>query len=336
MSVRAMPAVAARADPVLARPILVGGCPRSGTTLVGAMLGVGPEVLTVPESDFKWPLVHHATATTPGLLDRRRVVARLAEDPRFHRWGVPPQELAETGTATFAVVLDELVRAHGRLVGKPQPRTWVDHTPWNIKYARSLADLLPQARFVHVVRDGRAVAASLRRLDWGPTTIDGAAHWWAAHVAMGLAAERVLGADRVVLVRYEDLVRRPEETLPWLQERLGLRTDADAVARRDFRVDDYTRPQHGLVAAPPDPSRVDAWASVLSDRHVEAFERRTGDLLSLLGYEPRFGSAARSPGTVLRLVDTVIGTLRRQLVQKPRRRRRERAGLRVPDRGGEG
>lgn len=336
MSVHAVPTVAPRAERVLARPILVGGCPRSGTTLVGAMLGVGPEVLTVPESDFKWSLVHQATATNHNLLDRRQVVARLAADPRFRRWGVATQEITETGTATFAVVLDELVRAHGRHVGKPQPRTWVDHTPWNIKYARSLADLLPRARFVHVVRDGRAVAASLRRLDWGPTTIDGAAHWWATHVALGLAAERVLGADRVVLVRYEDLVRGPEETLPWLQEQLGLPTDADAVTRRDFRVDGYTRHQHGLVAAPPDPSRVDAWASVLSDRHVEAFERRTGDLLSLLGYAPRFGSGARSPGTGLRLVDALIATLRRQLVQKPRRRRRERAGPWVPDRGGQG
>jgi hypothetical protein len=309
----------------LARPILVGGCPRSGTTLVGAMLGVGPDVLTVPEADFKWSLLRGASVVD-GMLDRARVVAVLEGDRRFARWAVDARDLPATGTASYAQVLDDVVRVHGGRVGKPAPRVWVDHTPWNLKYAGTLAALLPSARFVHVVRDGRAVAASVRRLDWGPTTIDAAATWWAAHVAMGLAAEQAL-ADRVVRVRYEDLVRDPEGTLPGLQSALGLPSDATAVTRREFAVDAYSLRQHRLVDGPPDATRVDAWVSALTSRQIETFERRTGDLLALLGYEPLHGATARSPERGSRLLETLVGEARRQLVDRPRRRWREHRSL---------
>lgn len=309
----------------LARPILVGGCPRSGTTLLGALLGVGPDVLTVPESGFKWTLLQMALATDDRL-DRSDVVARLRADRRFARWAVDPDVLVErVGPATCAQVLDELVAAHGARVGKPRPAVWVDHTPWNTKYAASLACFLPTATFVHVVRDGRAVAASVRELDWGPRSMDAVAHWWAAHVAMGLAAERAWGSGRVFQIRFEDLVRDPAGTLADLRARLVLPPGGvDGAGTPEFVVDAYSRAQHHRVAEPPDPSRIDAWEQVLRPWQVEAFERRTGDLLALLGYAPRYGVHARSPASAIRAFDVLAGTARRQLVDRLRRRRRER------------
>lgn len=320
------------AAPRRMRPVLVGGCPRSGTTLVGAMLGVGPDVLTVPEGDFKRSLLTVAQVGS-GDLDRASVVRHLSQERRFMRWAVDPAVLASTGTAPYADVVDDVVRAHGRQVGKPEPIVWVDHTPWNLKYAQTLGALLPTAQFVHVVRDGRAVAASVRRLDWGPSTIDAAATWWAAQIALGLAAEQSLGPTRVVRVRYEDLVHDPQRTLSTLQARLGLAPDPQGIHRRDFVVDSYTQAQHALVGSPPDPRRVDAWRQVLTARQVETFERRTGDLLEMLGYDPCFGARARSPGFRRHALELVGGGVRRALLDRRRRRRRERDELVHPPAG---
>ena len=57
------------------------------------------------------------------------------------------------------------------------------------------------------------MAASLLPLDWGPNNTLHAAEYWLAHTAPGLAAESELGAERVLRVKYEDLVSQPESAL---------------------------------------------------------------------------------------------------------------------------
>lgn len=308
------------------RPVMVGGCPRSGTTLLGAMLGVGPDVLTVPEAGFKWELMAR-TERAGGRLsgdDVRRILGRH-RDGRL--WGVEERSLDGVEPLDVAEVMVTLARAHGEAVDKPEPVVWVDHTPWNLKYAASLARALPEARFVHVVRDGRAVLASVRQLDWGPNTADDAAWWWAAHVAVGLAAEAALGPSRVLRVRYEDLIRHPEAVLGDVTTFADIPYDDAMVVDRDYRVHAYSAKQHRLVAHPPDRDRVDRWARELSDRQVETFERRTGDLLELLGYSPRYGVAARQPARGAASWERTLSRLRRRLIDPVRRARRRRSAV---------
>lgn len=305
------------------RAVLIGGCPRSGTTLLGAMLGRGPDVVTVPEAEFKWGLLPAAATAGETRIDRAAATRYLAREWRFRLWDVPLDDLAGLPDQTpYGVFLDRLVTAHGRAVGKPSAATWVDHTPLNIKYARTLARLLPEARFVHLVRDGRGVAASVLPLDWGPSTVREAARWWATHVAMGLAAAAALGPGVVHTVRYEDLVREGADTLRDLCDALDLPFDDDMLSTRDYRVPRYTRGQHGLVARPPDPARADGWRGQLARRQVEEFEHVTGELLDYLGYPLEHGLSARPPRRRERLGDALQGPLRRQLLDRPRRLRR--------------
>lgn len=299
--------------------LLVGGCPRSGTTLVGSLLA-RDDVLVVPESDWRWDLLRHAD--DDGRMSWADVADRLATDARFAPWRVVPGDLPRHGRTGLSALLDTLVTLHAAALGRPAPHAWVDHTPWNLKFAPTLARMLPRARFVHVLRDGRGVAASVLPLDWGPTTVDHAATWWAAQLAPALAAGALLG-DRLRTVRFEDVVVDPEATTTLLREHAG--HDApSASAGGTYEVDAYTRDQHALVGGPTDASRATAWRDVLSAREVEVFERRTGDLLGSLGYEQSFGVRARSPSRGRRTYEVAVGTLRRHLRDRPRRARRNR------------
>lgn len=322
-------AVASRRDRIDAtRPIFIGAASRSGTTLLGAMLGVGPDVLTVPEAPFKDRLSdvgHPGDAGVHGDLAARHALQVLRDDWKFRLWDLDlPDDPPPGVRVAYADLLGHLVLRYGEGTGKPSPAAWVDHTPTNLQHAVSLAQRFPRSRFVHLVRDGRACTASWLPLDWGPNDPHEAAASWTRSIAFGLAAEQALGPSRVVRVRYEDLVRDPVDAMKVVCDGVDLPFDEAMLHRRDYRVSGYTADQHRAVARPPDPTRVDAWRQRLSRRDVEIFEAYTGDLLAALGYEPLVGFGARVRRKPEHLRDVVAGTARRLLVNRANQRLRRR------------
>ena len=310
------------------RPVFIGGCPRSGTTLLGAMLGVGPSQLTVPEAMFKFALLARADR---GRIDRRAARHVLETDRRFDLWRVPTptdaedtEDTEDTGTVALAGLLDQLVAAFARRVDKPDATLWIDHTPGNIRFADALLGLYPDARIINLVRDGRGVAASVLPLDWGPNRMADAAPWWATHVAMGLALEARHGTSTVRTVRFEDLVQQPHDTLRSLCDFLEISYDPAMVTRRDYKVDEYTVTDHHRVSDIPDPSRTRAWMSVLSTTQLEEFEYHTGELARYLGYPLLVGAGAQLPSRPERLLSFLTDVSRRGVVDRVRRRRSER------------
>lgn len=304
------------------QPIFIGGCPRSGTTLLGAMLGVGPQRLTVPEAMFKFPLLARADR---GAISVRAAREVLRSDHRFDLWRVSvPDDEDPDAQVPVAQLLDQLVTSFGRRVDKPDATTWIDHTPGNIRFARALLDVYPDARIVNLVRDGRGVAASVMPLDWGPNRMSDAAPWWATHVAMGLALTAQLGEEQVRTVHFEDLVEHPEETLRSLCEFLDVPYDHVMVTQRDYEVDAYTVTEHSRVAQVPDPSRSRAWLDVLCPQQLEEFEYHTGELARYLGYPMLVGTGASLPPRPDRVASFLTDAVRRGVVDRLRRRRSER------------
>lgn len=282
------------------RPIFIGGCDRSGTTLLGSMLGACQGAVCTPESHFKFSALRgRGGASGDDELapsDLRPALEHILRHWRFRMWqtDLEPDELPD-GARTYADLLVWLVREYASRHEQGPVEAWVDHTPSNLRYGSLLSDLLPQAKFVHVVRDGRAVASSVIDLDWGPNTALHAADWWVGKVAYGLAAERELGRDQVLRVRFEDLVQDTRPTLERLCGFLGLPYDASARGGGDFAVGAFHEDQHSMVGARPDPGRVDAWKRQLSPRDVEIFEAESGQMLEYLGYERDYSMDARPP-----------------------------------------
>jgi hypothetical protein len=311
------------------RPLFVGGCERSGTTMLGAMIGSHSLCVCVPESqfiehlfardDFDQDAVEPQEALSSIVAhERYRLLWNLPLDPR----AVDPAHLG----STYAEVLSWLVRAYGRRLGKSGATLWVDHTPGNFKRGVTLLRMFPDARFIHLVRDGRGVAASLLPLDWGPNDVLRAAEYWMARCALGLAAELQLGAGRVLRVRYEDLLAAPERTLRAIARFAGLDYEPAMAQGAGHLPARYNERQHRLVGQPPDQSRADSWHHSLTPRQIEIFESAAGEFLETLGYQPRYGIHAQParPSELLRMrFGAVVSWVRNNL----RRRRRIRTSL---------
>lgn len=281
-------------DHPLRQQVFIGGCSRSGTTLLGAMLGAHQDAICTPESHFKVDVLRAAAAD--GGLDMAAALEAVRRHWRFKIWETP---LAETAVpplnGSFADLMGCIVGQYARLQGKPEATIWVDHTPENISYAHTLISQFPQAKLIHIVRDGRAVAASIMPLDWGPNSIVKAARWWMRMVSFGLAAESALGPERVMRIRYEALLADPEAVLRPLCRFLGIEYQPQITLPTGFKPPRYTTAQHTLIGQKPDTSLATRWQNKLTARQIEIFENQTRDYLTFLGYTLRYGLKARPP-----------------------------------------
>lgn len=269
------------------RPVFIGGCHRSGTTLLGALLGAHPSCLTTPESQFKLDALD-GIGVPDNLKDLQLVLNRARGMRSLHRWGLEELSLQIPDLekkADYAGLLRQFVSAFGASIGQSSFDVWVDHTPKNVRCLPTLFSLFPEGKAIHLVRDGRGVAASVMPLDWGPNTIISAAHWWIHHVSFGLAAESCYGSDRVLRVRYEDLIADPKAELMRICAWLEIEYSADMTEGGGFNFARGMFRYHALVHDAPDPSRANAWRKSLSARQIMTFESRANDFLPCLGYD---------------------------------------------------
>jgi len=274
-------------------PLFIVGCGRSGTTLVRMMLNAHPEIAVPTESHFIYELArrrlsgrwsarlddatgwsglmryldqHHYLGLWK--LDKERLHSRLGElSPRTH-------------SAVFRAIFTEFMRKEGKT-------RWGDKTPMHVQYMLMIERLFPDARFLHVVRDGRDVALSLLTRTWGPRSMRTAGLYWKWLVLSGAVAGSILGPERYREVRYEDLVTDPESTLRQLCDWLQVEYDPQMLDfHRTRAAAEYAA--GGIVARrlkePVDQQRLRIWQREMSRADQRSILRQAGGLLEHYGY----------------------------------------------------
>jgi hypothetical protein len=273
---------------------------------------------------FKFDLLRLSPNGSEGILDKANSLRTLNQRSSFRIWELPLDLSALVHEpVSYRECIDWLVMTYGQKVAKPTPSVWIDHTPKNARYAATLFHAFPEAKMIHIVRDGRAVAASVMSLDWGPNEIEPAARFWAERLAYGLVAE-LRWPDKVFRVHYEDLVQAPEATLQKLCPALGLTYDPGMCQAAGFQVPHYTAQQHALIGQAPDRSRVSGWETQLTPRQVEIFEHTTGDLLEMLGYPPKFGLQAKKVSKRESRVAGIRELYKKEFANRWRKRKRRK------------
>ena len=273
---------------------------RSGTTLLRAMFDSHPQMAIPGESHFVAPMaLQRSRYETSRGFDAESFTADLLRHPRFHLWALPeagvraeilqdpPRDLADAVRRVFAM--------YARSRGKAR---YGDKTPIYVIHMRVLARLLPDARFVHIIRDGRDVALSYQEVEFGPGSLAESALQWKRWVRTGREAGHRLGPARYREVRYEDVLDDSKGVLRALCGFLELEYD-DTMLEYPNRATEVARgsafPQaHGGLALPPTKGLRD-WRRQMPREDVALFEAIAGDLLEELGYEP---SGVRPSGLV--------------------------------------
>jgi hypothetical protein len=287
----------------------VVGIARSGTTLLRLMLDAHPQLTIPPETHFLPQLLTHfdrwVEQGIEGAELRGRAMELIVSHPRWGDIDLDPREverrMAQHDPLTAGDAARSFYEAYAAGEGKPR---WGDKSPPYTWKARRIQRALPEAHFIHLIRDGRDVALSLSEVSWGPGDIQAAATKWVEELGRARQRAKRLRPGTYVEVRYEDLVADPEPLLrriadfvglPWDPVMLDYHHGAEERMKeviRDFHPQgggtitaEERERQHELVKSPPSASRVGRWRTQMSAEDREAFETVAGDLLTELGYE---------------------------------------------------
>jgi hypothetical protein len=203
------------------RPILIFGCPRSGTSLLSRILNSHPRIGVPFESHLYakfLPRVRRygdlsVAANRRSLLrDMLSVLRGWEERPDLDH------SLQRMRSPTLHGAVDSIL--YGWCVERGKSR-WGEKTPRHATYWREILSGFPDAQIVHLIRDGRDVAVSWKRARFGPKHLYVAAERWRDFVAMMAAARRALPESQFFELRYEDLVANPEREIRALCGYLG-------------------------------------------------------------------------------------------------------------------
>lgn len=302
-------------------PVFAGGTGRSGTTVIAGLLGRHPQVrasiprevkfLTEPDGLLDLcigPSSHPRRARPRGR--GVPVVGRALTHHRFRanmrgRWWKRTNRMGRASglhlgldettreellaelrselrhgdrTAAGRRFVERLILAQSQQAGES---LWVDTSPPNIAEADRLATLLPHARFIWMMRDGRSTAASVLAERWGPQDPQGAIDWWQKRLRESYAGISTVPVDRLLIVRLEDLVvHARESTYQRVLHFLELEDDPGMRRFFDRRM-------------PADRARPDSWRSrVPNPVAFEAAYERARDALLADGLDPAEASSA--------------------------------------------
>lgn len=265
-----------------APPVFICGCARSGTTWTFDVFDRHPQVCAICES---W------------ILSQTHGVTSILTQPYWNsavRSGWQKRVDMPFG-AVELLPYEDMVRDLGALVGGWLVRTASDEHRFLVAKepldVRAAAILFPQARFIHVIRDGRNVALSMRRASetWDPTmgvglSMEFRAEAWRRQVE-NIRAHREFLGERYLEIRYEQMQADPltamrtlfdfsqipydDELLEQIRAKTELSSYDEAVHRSGFRGG----------------GRAGGWREAFSTRDAIGFHRAAGDLLVELGYE---------------------------------------------------
>jgi hypothetical protein len=278
-------------------PVFVLGSPRSGTTLLYDMLlSAGGFAVYLAESN-----VFNLLAPRFGDLgvrsNRERLLDAWLNSKLFRASGLDSSQIRErvleqcqNGGDFLRIVMEEICAAQGMT-------RWAENSPEGMLYLPQIKRQIPNALFVHILRDGRDVATSLARrrfvrpFPWEDRHgLMGCGLYWEWMVEQGRNFGKSVAADYME-VHFEQLVSSPQETM----DRIGRFIDQPI----DYEL--IQRAAYGSVAKPntsfyqeadkTDFNPVGRWKKSFSTKQLSCFEQLVGPTLIKLGYEPATNGA---------------------------------------------
>lgn len=269
------------------RPIVVGGCYRSGTTLVRRLLDSHPRIHCGPEVKF----FRDFHADYIGV-----------DDPIGHlrflttaRSLLPEEEVLEVLGAAFL----EMHERAARRAGKPR---WADKVPENVVFLDAWERLLGEDWvFLHVARNPLDTLASIDESEFPrsiPAGLEDRIDLYLEYALAGLEFER-RHPDRYVRVLYEDLVTGPEPTASRLMEDLGEAFDPDQLRFEPGRHQPGLEDPKAAAAKDIHAGSVGRWPSTFREAEAARIAARTAAVWARLDPEGRHreGPLAQAEGS---------------------------------------
>ena len=271
-------------------PVFVLGCVRSGTTLLYHMLLSAGNFAVYRVESNAINLLEPLFGDLSIARNRRRLLQAWYKSRLYARSGLDKEAIGvkvmsecRNGGDFLRIVMSEIAMKQG-------VERWADTTPEHLLYLGRIKETIPDALIIHIIRDGRDVALScdkqgyIKRLPWDRRPSKMAAGlYWEWMVNKGRRDGRALCGDYME-VHFEELIRKPRETLARLGQFIGQDLDYDRI--RQVGIGSVSAPNTSFGGEPEESfDPVGRWRSGYSAEELAIFEGLVGHTLEETGYE---------------------------------------------------
>lgn len=276
------------------------GSARSGTTLIRLILNAHSQITVPRESYFITELYKYSHANRLNLVfqpDYEQYVNRLCDNSHFETVVLKPlkldreeirKELIQARLKSEPEVFDFVYDLFARkcatpLVGDKTPRYSVD--------LDIILDLFPESKFIYVVRDGRSIYASLKRVEWSWQNKNEIALSRQWHYCMEVMEQHIdVIGPKLHIINYEEMVRSPEKVMQETCRFLEVDFENQILefhkeSRSEIRSGDGEVPEHRKkLQSPISTDSIDAWRRELNSNEVLLFELLNAKHFKFWGY----------------------------------------------------
>lgn len=271
------------------QPFFIIGCQRSGTTLVRLILNSHSQIAIPEEGTFWMPLLRRFRNRSNVHIPQKElenILKYISKNSQFKLWCMDPNpvisEILSSKQCTLRNLMEAFYKHYAILQGK---NIWGDKTPSFFRMIPVLNQIFPEAKFIHVVRDGRDVYLSRKRMNPLMKNLSVSAIEWKYKIIKARRDLEKLPTNKWIEIRYEDLVKNPENIVKKICEFLGIKYEKKMLL---FYKDSskYIGKHHSkLIFKPISKSSLGRYKRELSFKDTRKFELLTKDLLKLYKYE---------------------------------------------------
>lgn len=255
-------------------PTFLVGAERSGSTMVRLMLSHHPEVCWCNEFEYTVDPLALSPSEWPDVDEYEEWLEthRIFQDTGFVLdRSLPYPELVNS------FLLQKMEQTGKKIVGATVHREF-----------DQLLRVWPEARFIHLLRDGRDVARSCIRMGWAGNVWTGVRFWSEVEELWARMLPRI-PPDRRTDISYETLVTDPEEALRPACRLIGV----------EYHPAMLEYPETTTYGA-PDPGLAFQWRRKATQKEIRLLEAEIGDMLLERGYELS-GDTPKRPGALERV-----------------------------------
>lgn len=274
------------------------GNPRSGTSLFRLMLNSHPTITVPPESGFLqwWHSKYHDWNKTDCENSERlkEYITDLFSSKKIESWNLNKETVTEKIRTEKPGSYAQLCHTIYTLYSKTNNSLIGDKNNYYIHHTTLLTALFPDAKFIHLVRDGRDVACSYKALntlgstsEYAPkvtSEISEIAEEWSANTAR---LDQFINDKHGLTIRYEDLITNPEETLKTVCSYLEVAYSADMLRYHENEFHDEpasTMDWKAKTREKIDASNLKKHTQILSISEIETFDKICKKELAHFGY----------------------------------------------------
>ena len=256
-------------------PIFILGAQRSGTTLLRLMLNSHSKIAIPEEGGFWMPLLREYRNKKKNIEGNLLglYIEYVQNHPQFKLWNIDVSSVFDCfkskGSVTLYEFIHETYKTFATAGGKS---IWGDKTPSFFRMMPVLKSLFPDAMFIHMIRDGRDIYLSRRKLDPTMSNVSVNALEWVYKVRRARRDLELIDSSHYYELRYEDIVKSPNDILQSICDFLNIAFEKKML---EFwtQSDKFIGAHHSkLIFQPVSTKSVGKWKNKMTVSELKRFE----------------------------------------------------------------